>query len=244
MRYIHPVGQHETFVASGTYRYWIEGRPTGALEHWSIHEMPDGAGFIRIDSDHREMDGRSRLMEAWRNPNGQIERFEVYAYGKPAEHHEVKATYLFEADKVLVRRVINHDDTHAEALEIDLPKGDYLVEPKATLFEGITLAALFAHQPTLLPIFRAFVSVLPDVPSLEYFGTYPAPELIRLHGEETLTLGQHAHLVQHYSVQRQYEGKPMRVGGYHFWLDSHGILLKGDLANGHQVEQLERYAHR
>ena len=49
MRRLHATGPRERHVAGGEYRL-----PDGGREHWSIHEVGEGAHFVRVDRDGRQ----------------------------------------------------------------------------------------------------------------------------------------------------------------------------------------------
>lgn len=99
MRRLHVVGKQEKFVASGVYRVYADDEPTGLVEHWSIHEVGDGAQFIRVDIDGRDVDGGSTLMEALLNPDGAFERVDRHDYQQHSSKPG-KMSYTFFADYV------------------------------------------------------------------------------------------------------------------------------------------------
>ena len=81
MRRLHATGRRERFVASGVYR-----TGDGFTEYWSVHEVGDGARFIRVDRDGRRCGRHSLLQEALRNAAGVLERVDQQLYdlkGRP-----------------------------------------------------------------------------------------------------------------------------------------------------------------
>jgi hypothetical protein len=132
MRYLHSVGIHERFVASGIYAGIREREPTGESIVWSIHELPDGAHFIRLDWQAAESQGWYQLMEAWRSPEsegGNIERLDVQAF---APHHtitHVRATYTLLDDGLEVGRTLDGGSRLQESLP--LPERAYFMLPPA-----------------------------------------------------------------------------------------------------------------
>ncbi|MCE2490597.1 MAG: hypothetical protein J4G17_11565 [Anaerolineae bacterium] len=76
MRRLHATGRRERFVASGVYP-----AAGGLQEFWSVHEVGDGAHFIRVDRDGRGCRGHSLLQEALRNAGGAFERVDQQLYG-------------------------------------------------------------------------------------------------------------------------------------------------------------------
>ncbi len=79
MRVLHPVTQRERLVASGVYRYARRGQQLAGAEHFSIHALPDGSWFVRIDYDWRDLDHTSQLIEALYDPTGEGGRLQRMA---------------------------------------------------------------------------------------------------------------------------------------------------------------------
>lgn len=77
MRVLHPITQRERLIASGVYRYTRSGQQLAGSEHFSIHALPDGSWFVRIDYDWRDLDRTSQLIEALYDPpadGGRLQR--------------------------------------------------------------------------------------------------------------------------------------------------------------------------
>ncbi len=228
MRYLHPVGPHETPVASGAYRYFQDETPTGLLEYWTIHQHPDGAWFFRVDRDGRDFDGRSEWIEAWQGPTvagQQIERFDVAVSGLPGETpRRARATYTLDAGQVHVGRWLDHADPHRETLTVPASVRLY---PGGDLFFGRLLPALAAaHPPPLLArqswqqaADRALAAFITHWPT-----TYIGPSSVMVDGKQR--------------TAHQYT-----AAGHTYWIDPHHhILLRHQHAE--TVAQLERYTHR
>lgn len=131
MRQIHPTRFHEKFVASGVYVHYEDEQPTGALEYWSIHELPDGARLIRVDEQGRERADYT-LLEVWRSAAGAVERYDVHSYRSADTYKHLRAEYLFYPDYVSLTCEIDGIHRHADA---PLPPG-YAALPPLTLFCG------------------------------------------------------------------------------------------------------------
>ena len=132
MRYLHPVGISEKFVASGKYVMYTDDAPGATIETWSIHALPDGAQLIRVDIDYRKHGGRSFLIEAWVNPPDEdadmltgaaiassISRLDVSAFGKPGDKFQRgRATYLFDGDRVEIGRTLDKGERIYEEMPL------------------------------------------------------------------------------------------------------------------------------
>lgn len=237
MRYLHPVGIQERFVASGIYIHYQDGNPTGTVEHWSIHEMPDGAQKIRVDDDWRETDGSSVLIEAWRSPyaeGGRIERFDLHAFGgKNDPIKEVRATFQFFGDHAEIGHTVNNGTR--QQLEIDLPQ-DYIVAPESLIFGGFEVAMLAVNPGYQFPV----VSYLPTFYSAAttFRPTVYEQSAVFLR-DESISIDVHtyaAHCFEQYS--------PSSDQKFPLWTDEHDILLKFISADQRHSAILTRYARR
>lgn len=141
MRRLHATGPRERHVAGGLYLL-----PDGAQEHWSIHEVGDGAHFIRVDRDGRAADGRSLLQEALRSPCGQIERIDQQLYGRdgrPAAR--LRCTRFGDRAEIALEGM-----TGQRSLRLDLAP-DYVLLAPGVLLSGLALArASRMKQPVSL----------------------------------------------------------------------------------------------
>lgn len=151
MRQIHPVGFNETFVASGVYTFYEERQPSGVIEHWSIHELPDGSRLVRADMDGRAGDAISLLTEALYRKDSRVERFDVHFYGLYDYDKHAEASYTIFDDKVIIGRMIGADPRRQD--EINLPEG-CVVRPPAMIDYGLAvplIASRYGERNT--PVF-------------------------------------------------------------------------------------------
>ena len=231
MRYLHAVAPHEQFVAQGTYRYHADDAPTGLLEYWTIHALPDGAWFMRVDKDGRDFDGRSELIEAWRSPDGDIERFDVMAYGAAGDAvQKGRATYTVEDDALHIGRTINDGERVQETLALP---ADYVVQPGGYIFFGYVLPQLVERAP-LAMILRYGVT---DPPEHSFMAAQTHPTLT-FYGEADVAVdGKDRTAKQYMAGERGADG----TNWHSYYVDGHGIFLRHE-SDEMQV-QLERYAH-
>lgn len=241
MRYLHPIAPHEKFVASGTYRYFVDDQPTGLVEHWTIHELPDGAWFMRVDRDGREFDGRTELIEAWRSPaseGGRIERYDLSAYGAPSDTlKKVRASYALEENILYVGRTFNDGERLQD--ELSLPD-NCLLQPGSYLFFGMAIPTVVERAPYHLaarysftdPVGHAF-SVAVTQPTISFYGD----ETIHISGRDIP-----AHRYFSGESRTPPDSNDSRVNWHTYWIDDHHIFLRQDSPN--LRVQLERYAHR
>lgn len=155
MRQIHPVSFHEKFVASGVYLKSHEGMPANEVEQWTIHEQPDGAQLIRVDS--RLSNHSNALIEGWRSPStngGRIERLDIYLWGEEKNGIRSKATYLFEAESVQIGYVIG--DQSRQPREMDLPARYIVTIRPSYLFWGFMVADVVNEDGKCVPLCELF----------------------------------------------------------------------------------------
>ena len=152
MRRLHVVGKHEKFVASGVYKVYAGDQPTGLIEYWSIHEVGDGAQFVRVDVDGRDFDGNSTLLEALLNPDGHFERVDAHSYDTGASH-PAKVSFTFFADRVEILQTVEND---VREMAVDLPLGYHPVID-SRLLTGLAIANPDLHDVTtsyFLPVLK------------------------------------------------------------------------------------------
>ncbi|GAB4508518.1 MAG: hypothetical protein OHK0046_01200 [Anaerolineae bacterium] len=230
MRSLHPVGTREKFVASGIYKHFEQGEATGTLERWSIHELPDGAQIIRVDEDWRERDGSSILVEAWRSPQGKIERFDLHAMGgKADEIKDVRATFTFGDGLLEIGRSVDHAER--QYLEMIIPE-PYIASPKSLLFSGFEVMDLAAQpESAIISYFPTFVSEDTAFKPVAYRQgiTHVADEII-------LDLTDKAHNARRYTQHPP--------ASNHIWLDRYGVLIKFSSPDGAHSAILSQYARR
>ena len=145
MRYLHPVAVHETFVASGVYKFIKDGDELKRTESWTVHEHPDGEQFIRVDEDSRFVDGKSLLLEALVNTEGQIERFDI-RYENPKFENSIKtlrASYTFSDEGLQVGYNVNGSERQHETLNV--PR-DAIFDIPLCAFRGKTTVQMQSHD--------------------------------------------------------------------------------------------------
>jgi hypothetical protein len=220
MRRLHVVGKQEKFIASGIYRTYAGGEVTGLAEHWSIHEVGDGAQFIRVDVDGRVYDGSSRLIEALRTPEGQFERVDEHIYHENSSQ-PIKLSYTLFDEYV---EVLQSTGKGLQDNRVDMPS-DYGVWLMSDLLMGFTIA----H------------AALQQYPILLFHPYFEDDELIYS------TTGQ-LNLTQIDEKMLQVSGREINVTGFKWnynieaWLDRHDILMVSKVSDVETV--LTRYARR
>ena len=150
MRYLHAVSAAERFVGRGSYTYSIDGDLSGVSEHWSVHEVGDGGHFIRLDYDGRDANAHNVLAEAFRNPDGQVDRVDIVELlideqGKPAKnrHH-----FIHFGDHIQVTHNF-HGQEHITVEEFACTPNTVLLAP--FVYFGGVFARL---QTDTLPVFQ------------------------------------------------------------------------------------------
>lgn len=236
MRSLHPVGIHEKFVASGIYTHQQGGLPTGTVEYWSVHELPDGAQLIRVDDDWREKDGSSILIEAWRSPHtegGKIERFDVHAFGGKSDPiKELRATFTFEGQTLDFGRTI--DNGPREQMSMELPP-EYIVSPKSLIFSGFETGLLGLDPGDTLPIV-SFIPTFLDMGS--------AFKPVMYHQTVVFLKDDHLQLGKKTYETRQFEQHNAVQQRNILWLDAHDVMLQFKSADGEHGALLGDYARR
>lgn len=105
MRFIVQEQAYENPIASGLFRYELNGQATGALEMWRLSEATEGYEVLRVDLDARSaMSGHSYLYHLVRQINGRPERLSFRFWGADLE---IEGTLLFSEDNVTGTRKVN-----------------------------------------------------------------------------------------------------------------------------------------
>lgn len=237
MRHLHPVGVQEKFTASGVYVHFQDSQPTGTVEHWSIHELPDGAQMIRVDDDWRETDGSSVLIEAWRSPpaeGNRVERFDIHAFGgKNDQVKEVRATFQFHPTHAEVGRSV--DKEFRQQFELELPE-HYIVAPESLIFGGFEVAQMAVNPGHIFPI----VSYLPTfLNPTAAFRPVIHEQCVVFLSDETILVDGKAYISRCYEQQT-----PSTKQRWPIWIDEYGILLKFTSPDERHSAVLTRYARR
>ncbi len=244
MRQIHPVSFHEKFVASGVYTYLRGMQPTGTLEYWTIHQLPDGSQFVRADQDGRKEDGVSILMEVLHIPDnkgGHIERFDAHFYAEKEKMMfgtEAQVRCVFFDDYVQIStRVENYE---RESIEMTLPR-NYVVGLPVIVTLGFTITGIHDTKAAT-PVFglewgqsrETALSGRLNMLSVRYSGT-----------SERYVAG-HEIVTREYSVYPPLFGSTPQTFDEPFetvWLDEHQILVEREDSAGERVV-LTQYARR
>jgi len=232
MRYMHPVQGHETFVASGLYKFFKDGQELRKTEEWTIHEHPDGETFIRVDADSRFEDGKSILLEALRNTSGEIVRFDVN-YTNPKFEGSIKtlrATYAIDDDVMQIGYEMN--GTERDYREIELPKFTVIDIP-FLIFRGFTTVELARYGDKPTPVF---------VPMFDFAQLFPgvvqtSASQVEYVTQETVGIGKRVYDTRRY----RYSDKAIS-----YWIDEHQVIIKKVNAFKQQefVTHISNYAHR
>jgi len=240
MRYLHPVTLSERFVASGVYRLSdADGQIDRIVEYWSIHEMPDGAHFARVDVDGRDGgDGRSLLIEAWRSPlheGGRIERFDVLASGAPGDAvQQVRATYTRFDDHMEIGRTVGGEPRQYD--ELDLPAA-CIVFPAARVFVGELIEQAAICSADEFPVFL-YDHHFNDDSAFQGFIHQDAANYVK---DGSLTTDSHEKLARCY--RWQHPPPTLAIGETLVWLDDHNMLLALEMESGQRI-LLTNYARR
>jgi len=201
MRYIHNVNFHETFIASGEYH--LAG---GAVDSWTIHRLPDGSHFIRVDIDERDTtSGASILVEALQNAEAIIERFDVHVFYSKAVDGvmSLRASYTLLEDYVQIGRSFNNQAR--EYSELEISENTYLMPPGKVFLGNLILHSTSRSGDTLR--------------LQAHFGHDPIVTIQPFHADllEEIPLEQH-------TIQAQTRCFDTNLG--RIWIDDHHIPLK------------------
>lgn len=225
MRYLHAVALHEKFVASGEYRYFRNGEALAIREKWTIHELPGGAIFYRVDEDGRDDNGLSILSEALINPDGQIERYNVQSFNpKDSETKLFKADYSFNEDYVQIGRKVQGQEREYEEFPLLEKCAIYI---KQTLFMGLMIRDVLANNNQAQVFAPQLLSMSANVVQ---------KIIVKKHDTESVEVG-----------RKHIEAKKYQIADdVFYWLDEHQIPLKRSYSHNElqYMVQLTNYAHR
>lgn len=227
MRYLHKPTLKEQFVASGKYRFLLNGTLLEGVESFVVYELPDGAHFIRIDSDWREHDGSSVLAEALYQPpilGGHIDRFVTHSIFGPDTMRE---TYDFFENKVVVGYDDESNTRQDHEHPLPLRYAVALGSPSIIGREALKLAEVGTPHPT----YRGF-----DVLDVE---SVVETMRARILAEEPIEVDGKAIPAQKImleSVDNPHDAQTL-------WVDSRGVMLRLESPDG-QIIQLTDYAYR
>lgn len=217
MRYIHNVSFHEKFIASGEYIFYEDEKPTGQIESWTKHQLPDGSYFVRVDHDARTTNDMSLLTEALQSADGEIERFDIHLfYSRKIDGvMSVRATYSVEGDYIQIGRFFNNDERVYSEVEVTekmslLPPGFIFLGAKLGA-DGVVVRPRFDRES--------------DPAEKVMFGTTAMKE-------ETIEVGS-----QTYST-RSFFWNDQKI-----WVDDHRVPLRIHYANSSKFIVLTGYTH-
>lgn len=225
MRYLHTIAPHEKFVASGEYQYFRGDVLQATSEKWTIHELPGGALFYRVDEDGRDEDGLSILSEALINADERIERYNVQSFNpKDNETRLFKADYSLNEKYVQIGRKVQGQEREYE--EFPLPE-NCAIYIKQTLYMGSTIqdvltfggsAEVFA--PQLLSMTENVIQKI----------------IVKTLEKEILQIG-----------RKQIQTQKYQIGDdVFYWLDEHSIPLRRTYTHEGvlYIVRIANYAHK
>ena len=225
MRYLHNIAAHETFVASGIYRYFCDDEPLAVSEAWTLHELQGGATFIRVDEDGRDEDGLTILSEALLNPDGKIERFNVQSFNADdTELSDFKADYVFAETYVQIGRKVQGQEREYSEFELMQDAQIYI---KQTVYMGYTIRDVL-HAGGKANVFS---------PQLLAIGSSQLQKIIvEKIADETLQIGRKSIETTKYQI----------ADDVFYWLDENFIPIQRQyLHDGKQYRvTISNYAHR
>lgn len=120
MRFIVNEQPYERRIASGQFRYRLDGAPTGAVETWRRTRALAGYEVLRVDLDAQAApSGHSYLYNLVWQADGRPERLAYRFWGtaEPLGRLDIAGTLLFAADSVTGTRTVN-GRTYAEDLDL------------------------------------------------------------------------------------------------------------------------------
>ncbi len=142
MRFVVKEQSYENLIASGQFKYVLDGEATGAVETWRLSAATTGYEVVRVDLDARSApSGHSYLYHLVRQSNGRPERL---SYRFWSDGLTIEGTLLFAETSVTGTRQVN-GQTFAEDLDIDAGTGFWF--PSAV---GLGLAANLGSGPAVI----------------------------------------------------------------------------------------------
>lgn len=235
MRVLHRVRRHESFIASGVYHCLEDDKPSGVVEHWSIHQLPDQSQIIRVDRDGRaDVLNHSLLLEALRSADGYIERCDIrmyYAHEKMMR--EARATYNFIDEHVEIGRNIEAKERIDEI--VALPP-QTVIYPPVRIFAGSVIARLAARIEGKAPVFLPNT----DVHSSQLLSGSVEERSAHFLGAETIDISGKHYAARHYQFGSSSQAASL-------WLDEHEVLIRSvyqNLNNRVETTILTQYARK
>lgn len=228
MRVLHRLTMKETFVASGVYEFTRGAHRLAGREHWSIHQLPDGSQFVRIDADWRDEDGTSQLAEALVRADADAPLLERYLRHSYYTSHVERESYDFYGDHVLI--AYDDDAGERQSAEARLPAG-YIALLSMDILLGLAVARL-AQDGQGRAVFLGY-DTAEDEPLTDTCR-------VALAGETTLEIDGRPQAAREYTLS--YDADPSAT--QRVWLAAqYPILLRRQGSDG-IVSLVSQYAHR
>lgn len=174
MRELNPITPHERLIARGAYTaHQItptgEEEALGIVEHWSIHQQPDGAQLIRVDHDFPPRQTAFHLVQAWISPDGNLERLDILRQSYHTPTDKARVTYALYADRVEIGYTLGNTERQYAEVPLDAPilgVGGFL------LLDGLAMAQSTQNNGLILQpaIHHDSVSFKLQSPDLQFSG--------------------------------------------------------------------------
>jgi hypothetical protein len=132
----------QSFMQNGTYKYFLNGKPTGIVETFSIENLPDGSKFTRSTRDAKSF-GTEFTVETIEQ-NGRFQNCKIYF---KTDETEVRANYDFSEKSFHLLREINGENVQDETF--DLPE-NCVFFPLMRCFQGETILRVAEGFSTVL----------------------------------------------------------------------------------------------
>lgn len=212
MRYLHPVQEHEVFVASGNYSFAKDGRSLAKSESWTIHELGDGSKFVRVDSDAREEEGKSLLAELLISRDDEVFRFDLRYENDQYEGgiRTLSATYSLVGQVMQVGYRMNGAERCYVEREI---APEVLLDIPLLIMRGRTLFALSEFRGNPVSVF---------VPMYEHAQLFPG--VTRTVESPVACLGLDRLAIGKREIETQRFRYVDKAASY--WVDERGIVIK------------------
>lgn len=213
MRAIHQITPYETPLASGVYTVYQDTTPTGSLESWNIHTLPDGSRLIRADVDHRPVNGTSLLVHALFAPPESGTLLDRVDFQWQTPQLRVHAIYTVFDRELHVGRTIGHGEREQDMHTF---VNGFQLDPIALatrLFVSF-LADLGTSQTVITPWLTENESQL-MLPST-------AQTTVIWEGSDLIMAAGQAHTARRCRLTDDQEGTAL------LWVDAHGIPLQLD----------------
>ncbi len=129
-------------MRNGTYKYFLNGKPTGIVETFSIENLPDGGKFTRSVRDAKIF-GTEFSVET-HEKNGHFQKCKIEF---KTDENEIRANYDFSEKSFHVLREINGENVQNETF--DTPE-NCIFFPLMRCFQGATILRVADGFSTVL----------------------------------------------------------------------------------------------